>query len=139
MIKSIKDIALKFFKSNKSINIACISAIALSVFLITSLMNFSLNSENKLKQDTIEKFGAFELQMGYNKDCNKNITASFIDNVNSTEGVEQTSPALVSGSIQLKGISIYTLGLEDDNLSRSKYNYSKKLDDSEVLVNYSHL
>ncbi|MDS0525769.1 ABC transporter permease [Clostridium sp. SHJSY1] len=135
MIKSLKDISLRFLKSNKSITIACISAIALSIFLITSLMNFSLNSENKLKQDMLEKFGAFELQFGYENDAHKNITNSFMDNVNSIEGIEKTSPALVTGDLQIQGITVYTLGLEDDNLSRSKYNYSKNLDDNQVFIN----
>ncbi|MDD3242066.1 MAG: hypothetical protein PHQ64_04800, partial [Bacilli bacterium] len=68
MIKNLRGLSKRFFISNKWITIPSITAIALSILLITSLMNFSINSENNLKKESLEKFGAFEIQCGYEMD-----------------------------------------------------------------------
>ena len=57
---------------------------------------------------------------------NKDITKSFIDNVNSIKGIDKTSLAIVN-NLELNGIRVYTLGLEVDELSKSKYKYSSNL------------
>ena len=134
MIKSLKQVSFKFIKANKSITISCITAIAVSIFLITFLMNFSINSENKLKNQTKELFGNFELQIGYDNNVNKDITKSFINNVNSIKGIEKTSLAIVN-SLEINGIRIYTLGLEVDELSKSKYKYSSNLNENNIIIN----
>lgn len=134
MINKLGNISCKFIKSNKSITISCITAIALSIFLIASLMNFAINSEKNLKNETKEAFGDFEYQIGYDSDSAKIIDDDFIDKVKNINGVSEISEALVN-NIDISGISIYSVGVENDKLSKSKYKYSTDIKPNNIIIN----
>lgn len=134
MINKLSNISYKFIKSNRSIAISCITAIALSIFLISSLMNFAINSENNLKNETKEAFGDFEYQIGYDSDSVKMIDDDFIDKVKNINGVSQISETLVS-NIDINGISVYSVGIENDKLSKSKYKYSENVKPDNIIIN----
>ncbi|MDR5588109.1 ABC transporter permease [Clostridium aquiflavi] len=136
MIKNLRDLSKRFFISNKAITISSIIAIALSILLITSLMNFSINSENNLKKETLEKFGAFEIQCGYEIDSSKRITKDFLEETSSLEGIDKISPVIVDGvKIKINGIDTYTVGVENDELSKSKYKYNSDVEENTIIIN----
>lgn len=136
MIKNLKGLSKRFFISNKWITFSSIIAISLSILLITSLLNFSINSENNLKKENIEKFGAFEMQCGYEMDSSKRITKDFLAKVSSLEGIDKISPVIVdSTNININEINTYTLGIENDELSKSKYKYSSNIEENEIIIN----
>lgn len=136
MIKNLKDLSKRFFISNKWITLSSIIAISLSILLIISLMNFSINSENNLKKETLEKFGSFEMQCGYEMDNSKRITKDFLAKVSSLDGVDKISPVIVdSTNININGIDTYTVGVENDDLSKSKYKYKNNIEENTIIIN----
>ncbi|BCZ45611.1 ABC transporter permease [Clostridium gelidum] len=136
MIKNLRGLSKRFFISNKWITIPSIIAISLSILLITSLMNFSINSENNLKKKTLEKFGAFEIQCGYEMDSSKRITKGFLLETSSLEGIDKISPVIVEGiDININGINTYTVGIENDELSKSKYKYNSDIEENTIIIN----
>ena len=134
MISSLKQISFKFFKSNKKITYSCIAVIAIVTFLMGSLINFVLNSNRITEEQKKEIFGDFQLQVGYSNNIDNNIDENFVNEINSMKGVTKTSLAIVS-NLEVNGEITYTLGLESDELSKSKYHYSKNLDDNSAIVN----
>ncbi|MDU5723750.1 MAG: FtsX-like permease family protein [Clostridium butyricum] len=136
MVKNLRGLSKKFFLSNKVITFSSIIAIALSILLIISLMNFSINSENNLKRETSEKFGNFQMQCGYEMESTQRVTEEFFEKVSSLEGIEKISPVIVDSiNININGINTYTVGVENDDLSRSKYKYNSTINENEVVIN----
>ncbi|MDU1117055.1 MAG: FtsX-like permease family protein [Clostridium butyricum] len=136
MIKNLKDLSKRFFISNKWITFSSIIAISLSILLITSLLNFSINSENNLKKENFEKFGAFEMQCGYEMDSSKRITKEFLNEASSLEGIEKISSVIVdSTNININGIDTYTVGIDNDELSKSKYKYNSDIEENTIIIN----
>ena len=64
MIENLGGLARRFFKSNKWITFSCIIAVTLSTALIICIMNFSINSKEKLITETLSKFGDFDILCG---------------------------------------------------------------------------
>ncbi|NMF06651.1 FtsX-like permease family protein [Clostridium beijerinckii] len=134
MIKNLKDLSIKFFTSNKWITFSSIMAIAVSTLLITSLMNFSINSEVNLKRDTLEKFGKFQIICGYDASDAKEISHSFLDKISSLDNIERISPA-ITNTTNINGINTYTVGVENDDLSKSRYGYVKTIEGNMIAIN----
>lgn len=134
MIRNLKDLSKRFFISNKWITFSSIIAISLSTLLITLLMNFSINSENKLRKETLDKFGTFQILCGYDIGSEMKITQNFIDKVSELGEVEKLSPA-ITNNIKINGIDTYTLGVENDDLSKSRYGYINNIEEDTIAIN----
>lgn len=138
MIKSTKGISLRFFQANKFLAISSIISITLAIFLIITMVVFSQNTKQSLANEMKQLFGDMDLSVGYNPEQNKQLRASFIEDVTRLEAVQQTSPVLIS-HLRLEELNtiLYTLGVENDDLVKSRYHFSKDMGDTEIILNES--
>ncbi|NFG25269.1 FtsX-like permease family protein [Clostridium botulinum] len=134
MIKNLKGLSKRFFISNRWITFSSIIAISLSTLLITSILNFSINSENNLKKETLEKFGAFQMVCSYDYDNSKVINQDFLNKIASLDGIYKISP-LIMNYTDINGIDTYTLGVENDDISRSRYGYINDIEENTIIIN----
>jgi len=139
MIFSIKDISLKLLKSNRLIVISSIVSIMLSVALIINLFVLTSNAELSLKQEMQKQYGDMDISVGFNSDSEKIITKQMAEKIISLPYVNDTSKVLV-GQLNLdyrneNGFKIYSVGVENDTLSKSRYHYNKDISENEVVLN----
>ena len=71
-------------------------------------------------------YGDMDLSVGYNLDQNKLMDKSLLQNIKKQENVEYMSKVLVNHlQVNKLNTAIYTVGVQNDSLSKSRYHFSK--------------
>jgi len=136
MIKSLVGLAFRFFQSNKFMAISTIISIMLSISLIITMSQLSVNSRTSLQQETTELFGDMDLSIGYDPEMNKVIDGLLLKQLTSSPQIDKYSSVLIT-QLQVDNLKLntYTVGVENDNLVKSKYHFKKNLSKSDVIIN----
>lgn len=133
MIENLGGLARRFFKSNKWITFSCIIAVTLSTALIICIMNFSINSKEKLITETLSKFGDFDILCGYEGN-DKKINKDTLKSISELTTIDSISPAIVTYT-KANDIDAYTVGVENDDLSKSRYKFKTDIQEGAVVIN----
>jgi ABC-type antimicrobial peptide transport system permease subunit len=139
MILSLKDIAFKLLKNNKFIVISSIVSIMLAVTLIVNLFVLAENAEISLEQEIQKQYGAMDISVGYNSDSAKIISKQMIEKIDSLPYINNVSKVLI-GKLNIdygnsQDFMVYSVGVQNDFLSKSKYKYTKDILTNEVILN----
>ncbi|AXI00536.1 ABC transporter permease [Sporosarcina sp. PTS2304] len=138
MIYSKFGLPIRFLKANILITITSIIGIILSVSLIVSMTLFSLNAKQTLKNEVTKMYGKMDISVGYENDSEKFIDKSFLTALKSNDNIEQVSSVLISQLTLDTGASkadFYTVGVKNDDLSKSRYHFKENLEENEIIVN----
>ncbi|WP_255256471.1 hypothetical protein [Bacillus cereus] len=71
MIRSIRGIALRFFRANKFIALSSIVSVMLSISLIITMGTFSVNARHSIENKVKQIYGDMDLSVGYSSDQTK--------------------------------------------------------------------
>ncbi|AFJ60760.1 MULTISPECIES: FtsX-like permease family protein [Bacillus] len=138
MKKNIVGLSLRFFSTNKFITLTSIIGVILSVSLIISMTLFAFNAKQTLKDEVSKMYGEMDLSVGYENGSQKIIDKHFVENLHRNKNIEQISSVLVSqiklGTSDSKA-SFYTVGVNNDNLSKSRYHFTRNIKKNELIVN----
>lgn len=138
MIKSIKGVSLRFFHRNKFIAISSIISVILSVSLIITLAIFSINAKQTLHNEVKKMYGNMDLSVGYNPDQNKIVDRALLQRITNQPGIQSYSNVVLTHlSINHTYNDIYTVGVENDSLVKSKYHFHQDLSANEAMINKS--
>ncbi|MEH7029748.1 ABC transporter permease, partial [Bacillus wiedmannii] len=136
MIKSVRGLSLRFFKTNKFTAISSIVSVMLAVSLIVTMIVFSSHAKQSVINEVKSLYGDMDLSVGYNPDQNKVIDKSLFRNIKNQENVEYMSKVFVNHlQVNKLNTAIYTVGVQNDSLSKSRYHFSKNLSNEEVTLN----
>ncbi|WML43911.1 FtsX-like permease family protein [Neobacillus sp. PS3-40] len=136
MIHSIKGLSLRFFQTNKFIVLSSIVTVMLSISLIIIMSLFIVNAKQSLKSEIHKLYGIMDIAVGYNLDDNKQIDTAFIGNISKLKNVQAYSSVLVTRlNVNKIRSEVYTLGIENDSLGKSRYQVSKNIAENEVSIN----
>ncbi len=136
MIKSVRGLSLRFFKTNKFTAISSIVSVMLAVSLIVTMIVFSSHAKQSVINEVKNVYGDMDLSVGYNPDQNKLMDKSLLQNIKEQENVEYMSKVLVNHlQVNKLNTAIYTVGVQNDSLSKSRYHFSKNLSNEEVTLN----
>ncbi|HGO9408815.1 TPA: ABC transporter permease [Bacillus cereus] len=136
MIKSVRGLSLRFFKTNKYTAISSIVSVMLAVSLIVTMIVFSSHAKQSVINEVKNVYGDMDLSVGYNLDQNKLMDKSLLQNIKKQENVEYMSKVLVNHlQVNKLNTAIYTVGVQNDSLSKSRYHFSKNLSNEEVTLN----
>ncbi|MGL5353706.1 MAG: FtsX-like permease family protein [Clostridium sp.] len=139
MIRSIKDISLKFLKFNKFIIFSSIFSIFLATILIISMFMFNLNSKQALKDELKETYGNMNLGVALESIGDEKINKDMIDNITDINGVEEHSNVIID-SLEVGGnieTNNYTIGVDNSKLSKSMYKYINNIEKNDVIISKS--
>lgn len=134
MIRKVRDIGFKNIKNNKFIIISSIFSIMISLIIFISMFNFILNSEETLKENIYKIYGNMDISITYTKESKKEFTKKVVDKILNQEGIKESSVVLID-FLTVDKNDIYTVGLEEDDLSKSRYKYSGSLNENSVIIN----
>jgi len=137
-MKSIYGVALRLFKANKFIVFSSFFSIAIAVCLIITIVTFSSNAKQTVHDEVKKLYGDMDLSIGFDVTKDKMIDADLFDYLNSLQNVKKLSRVIITSSEvdQLNG-DIYTVGIENDFLAKSRYNLSLDINDDSVVMNKS--
>ena len=136
MIRSIKAIPFRFLRSNKFITFSTIFSIMVSVCLILSMFNLTTSARKSLEQTNLKTYGAVDIMVSYNADLNKGIDNNLISKIASIPNVKDTSKVL-AGTLRLSDKDVSALGIDNNYIMKSKFKYTKDIDQKEVILNKS--
>ncbi|RKP48961.1 FtsX-like permease family protein [Cohnella endophytica] len=134
---SIRGLAMRFFRKNKFVAATSMISVAISVTLILSMMLFVYNAKQSLHNEVIKTYGNMDLSVGYNSNQHKTIDTSMLDYISSNKQIEKSSNVLITRIKvnELNSSDIYTVGVENDYLAKSRYHFQTDLSNSKLIVN----
>ena len=134
MIRKVGDIGYRNIKHNKFIVISSVFSIMIALVIFLSMFNFILNSEKTLMDNIHKVYGDMDISISYNRESNKNFTKETLDEIIDKEGIEESSTVLID-FLLVEGSSTYIAGLEDNDLTKSRYKYTSSLEDNSIVIN----
>ncbi|MCK2019823.1 ABC transporter permease [Peribacillus frigoritolerans] len=132
---NLRGISMKLFRAGWPNVVATICTIAISTCLIMTMMLYSFNAKQHMADELYKLFGNVDLMVGYNPGQQQYVTTEQYVAIKDTEGVESTSKAsLVFTDVDDRLHSVYTLGVENDKLVKSRYHFTANLTEHDVIV-----
>ncbi|MGG1218795.1 hypothetical protein ABE236_15205 [Priestia endophytica] len=125
-MKTVQGLALRLFRANRFIISSSIFSIALAVMLILSMILFSFNAQDSLKEELRKTYGDMDLSVGFNTDQDKEISNPLINQIINNRDVKELSKVSITYvNVDQINESIYTVGIENDHLPKSRYHFKK--------------
>ncbi|MGG0436519.1 FtsX-like permease family protein [Priestia megaterium] len=135
-MKSLKGLALRLFRANKFIVFSSILSIAIASMLALSMVLFSFNAQSTLKAELRQMYGDMDLSVGFNINQNKVVSPSLTEQISKNKKVEQLSRVSVTHvTVDEINSSIYTAGVENSDLAKSRYHFKHFIDHNSVAIN----
>ena len=133
---TMRTIALKLFRAAWANVLTSISIITISICLVMTMSVYIWNAHSQMKEDIQAQFGEMDLMVGYNPDQNRLLTSQQIENFEAMPGVTKVSSvSLAQTNVENeKNTSFYTVGVENDDLVKSRYHFNVDLDPNEVVI-----
>lgn len=128
----LKRISFKIMKRNTSLTIACVTSIMITVFLIISMINYSLNIKSSYNQRLLERAGGFDIMI--TGDSEDEITEEAFKEITKDAMVKSYTGGL-SQFITINGEQVYGFGLQDNKITRARYGFTHKLEEGSIIVN----
>ncbi|MCQ9284097.1 ABC transporter permease [Priestia aryabhattai] len=137
-MKTLRGLAFRLFKSNKFIVFSSIVSIAISTMLVLSMVLFSFNAQDTLKSQLKQTYGEMDLSVGFDMNQGKILTSNLVEEIHQDKMVDKVSKVSIAHlNLNQLHVSIYTVGVENDYLAKSRYHFSKPLNSSSVAMNKS--
>ncbi|WP_456278675.1 FtsX-like permease family protein [Bacillus sp. AK128] len=131
---SIRSIAMKLFRAAWAHVATSISMIAISICLIMTMSLYIWNANAQLQEEIHAVFGDADLTIGYNPEQEKTISTALYNQLSSLDGIDMVSPVLIAQTTVEQMDSVYTLGVENDDLVKSRYHFSTDLKSNEIIL-----
>ncbi|UPW85083.1 ABC transporter permease [Lysinibacillus sp. Ag94] len=133
---TMRTIALKLFRAAWANVLTSISIITISICLVMTMSVYIWNAHSQMKEDIQALYGEMDLMVGYNPDQNRLLTSQQIENFEAIPGVTKVSSvSLAQTNVENeKNTSFYTVGVENDDLVKSRYHFNADLSPNEVVI-----
>lgn len=131
---TLRSIAMKLFRATWAHVSTSISIIAISICLVMTLSLYIWNANAQMKEEIYTQFGYADLTVGYNTEQEKTLSASLLKQIGSLEGIDAISPVSLIHTKVDHMKRVYTLGVENDDLVKSRYHFSADLKSNEVII-----
>lgn len=133
---SLKGLALRLFRANKFIVFSSILSIAIATTLVITMVLYSMGAKDTLETDLKTLYGDMDLSVGYDPNQEKIISDEFVQQLQSHKDVKHLSKVSITNlNLNQLGAEIYTIGLENDSLAKSRYHFSIPLDEKTAIIN----
>ncbi|MEM5594104.1 ABC transporter permease [Niallia circulans] len=138
MTKTLRGIALRFFKTNKFITWTSVFSTILSVCLVIVMVSYATNAERSLREEVQKMYGEMDLSVGYEAKLNKSVNQELINSFRSNKDIDMLSPVIITHlKVDALQGEIYSVGVENDNLAKSRYHFKQNLQENSVIMNKS--
>jgi putative ABC transport system permease protein len=131
---NMRSIAMKLFRAASAHVATSISIIGISICLIMTMSLYIWNANIQMKEEIHALFGNADLTVGYNPQQEKTISSELLSQLSSLEGIESISPVSIAHTTVDNMDSVYTIGVENDELVKSRYHFSKDLMTNEIIL-----
>jgi len=133
---TMRSIAVKLFRAAWSNVLTSISIITISICLVMTMSVYIWNAHTQMKEEIQALFGEMDLMVGYNPGQNTLLTKNQIESFEAIDGVTKVSSVSLAHTIveNEKSTSFYTVGVENDDLVKSRYHFNVNLGPNDVVI-----
>ncbi|WP_235473707.1 ABC transporter permease [Lysinibacillus macroides] len=131
-----RTIAMKLFRAAWANVLMSISIITISICLVMTMTVYIWNANSQMKADIQALYGEMDLMVGYNPDQAKLLTTQQVEDFSTLAGVTQVSSISLAHTTveQEKNIVFYTVGVENDDLVKSRYHFEVNLGPKDAIL-----
>ncbi|WP_431027218.1 ABC transporter permease [Lysinibacillus sp. LZ02] len=132
---NLKAIALKLFRAASTQVLTSIGIISVSICLLMTMSVYIWNAHAQMEEEMYAIFGDADMLVGYNPEQKMFLTNDTLQEFSQIDGVTELSPILLAHT-NVEGVlpSVYTMGVENDNLVKSRYHFTEDLVEGEVII-----
>ncbi|WP_077302793.1 ABC transporter permease [Virgibacillus pantothenticus] len=135
-MKTLRGISFQLFRANRLIILTSIISIMIATILVVTMVLYSLNAKESMEQSFRTLYGYADLSVGYDTGETKFLNQSLIQEIESQNGIEDAAEVAISHlTIDQKGLELYTLGVTNNDLTKSRFKFNEDLDESSVILN----
>lgn len=127
-------IGMKLFRAAWAHVATSISIIAVSICLVMTMSLYIWNANAQMKEEIHALFGDVDLTVGYNPEQEKTLSTGLLNQMKSFEGIDIISPVSLTHTTVDNMEFVYTLGVENDELVKSRYHFLKDLKSNEMII-----
>jgi putative ABC transport system permease protein len=131
---TLRSIAMKLFRAAWTHVATSISIITISICLVMTMSLYIWNANAQMEEEIHAQFGDADLTVGYNPEQEKTLSADLLKQIKSFEGIDAISPVSLTHTTVDKMELVYTLGVENDDLVKSRYHFSADLKSNEIII-----
>lgn len=131
---TMRSISMKLFRAAWAHVSTSISIIAISICLVMTMSLYIWNANAQMKEEIHALFGYADITVGFNNDQEKTLSSSLLTQIRSMEGIDTISPVSLTHTTVDTMKRIYTLGVENDELVKSRYHFSSNLKLDEIII-----
>ncbi|QPQ31164.1 ABC transporter permease [Lysinibacillus sp. JNUCC 51] len=133
---TMRTIALKLFRAAWANVLTSISIITISICLVMTISVYIWNANSQMKEEIKALFGEMDIMVGYNPEQNIVLTNTQIENFEAMPGVTKVSSvSLAHTKVENEqNTTFYTVGVENDNLVKSRYHFNVNLGPNDVVI-----
>ncbi|MGN7476287.1 ABC transporter permease [Solibacillus silvestris] len=132
---NLNKIAIKLFRAAAAQILMSISIIMICICLIMTMGVYIWNGKTKMQEDIYALFGYADMTVGYNPEQESWLSENQVESISNIEGVKEVSPVHLTHT-NVEGVlpSVYTVGVEDDDLVKSRYHFKENVKSDEVVI-----
>ncbi|MDR0266543.1 ABC transporter permease [Paenibacillus sp.] len=131
---TMRSIAMKLFRAAWAHVSTSISIIAISICLVMTMSLYIWNANAQMKEEIHAQFGYVDVTVGYNTEQEKTLSTSLLRQIRSLKGIDTVSPISLKHTTVDHMTGVYTLGVENDDLVKSRYHFSTDLKLNEMII-----
>lgn len=131
---NLRAIAWKLCKGAKTHVLTSISIIAVAICLIVTMVTYIHNAKSSLDETIEQQYGQMDLLAGFDYGQGQTISHELYEQVQLMEEVQAVSPVSLEMTTVEQLESVYTLGVENDALVKSRYHFEQDVSKETMIV-----
>ena len=120
---------LTFLRKSKMLSFSAFLSIFLACFLGISMLQLAISAEIAYKNNILEEYGDFDI--GITKNNNISFSESEIEQIENIQNVQKISCGYYVADLD----GIYTVGVKDDSINKSRYKYTCDIAANDIIIN----
>ena len=137
MTYNLQGIVNKVLKSRKGLLVSTIASLILGITIVLTLSSLSTQSEEILLSDIQKQYGNMDLYIEFETQVNNQDIQRMNDFLYKREDVKEIEVAFVGQYQVNSNINTYTVGVENGNLSKSRYKFNENISENQCIINQS--
>lgn len=133
---TLRGMSLRLFRANYLVIITSIIGIMVATTLIVTMVTYSLNANETMNSSFRDLYGNADMLVGYEMEDTHILTESLIDQLSAQDEIEEVAEVAVSHlTLDEENLELYTIGVEYNDLTTSRFKYKEEIDESAVIIN----
>lgn len=134
MMLNLRTIALKLFRAGKMQVITSIITVAVAIALVVMICTYGFSAKAKLDADIYELYGNSDIEFGFDMDVESYLDTELLGKVESLAEIKSVAPVLLEPEVYLEGVDVRLLGVKNDQLTKSRFHFSRDIHQNEIIV-----